>query len=247
MPTNQQRREAERRRLQRQLEQRRSREAARKRMTLIGSIVGTVIVIAAVVVTVVLTTGGSGKKSTAAGEKDTVSGSPSASSSPSTSASTEPAPPAPTTPCAVAPKGASASFRGVTVSNAKDLKHAPKITSKGTTAPANIECQDLVVGTGKAATSASTVSVQYAGVLYKDGTAFDSSWKDTGKPASFSLSQVVKGFAEGIGGDGKVAPMKVGGRRLMILPASLAYGAQANGSIPANSTLVFVVDLTSVS
>jgi FKBP-type peptidyl-prolyl cis-trans isomerase len=244
VPTNQQRREAERRRLQRQLEERRAREAARKRFTLIGSIVGTLIVIAAVVIVVVVATGGNdNKKATNAGGKDTVtSPTPTATSS---SAAARPAPPAPTTPCAAASKGASASFKGVTVGAADNLKHEPKVSSKGATAPANLLCQDLVVGKGKAATPSSTVTVQYTGVLYKDGKQFDSSWS-RGQAAQFPLTGVVPGFTEGIGGAGKVAPMRVGGRRVMILPAALGYGSTAQQGIPANSTLVFVVDLKSI-
>jgi len=243
--TNQQRREAERRRLQRQLEERRAREAARKRFTLIASIVTTLVVIAAVVVVVILATNGdddSKKNQSAAGPTDSPAASTSAASTTPPAAAP---PPAPTTPCAAQPKGATAKFNGVTVGGADDLKKAPKVSAKGGAAPANIVCQDLVVGTGPAATTSSTVTVQYTGVLYKDGKEFDSSWT-RGQTAQFSLAQVVPGFTEGIGGAGKVAPMKVGGRRVMILPPALGYGAQANGPIPANSTLVFVVDLKSV-
>lgn len=219
MPTNQQRRDAERRRLRRQLEERRAREAARKRFTLIASIVGTIVIIVAVVVIVVVTTGGGG--STTAGGAGNG--------------------------CA-APSGATASFEGVTVTGAQDLKHAPKITAKGTTVPTTLACQNLVIGTGKAATASSTVTVQYTGVVYKDGKQFDSSWS-RGQPAQFSLAQVVKGFTQGIAGHGKIAPMHVGGRRVMILPASLAYGANppSGSGIPANAALVFVVDLQKVS
>lgn len=246
MPTNQQRRDAERRRLQRQLEQRRAKEAARKRMTLIGSIIGTLVVIAAVVLAIVLSTGGSSSnKSTAADANPTTSPSPTTSSSSALTSSAAPVP-APTTACAGVTKKAIATFKGVTVKGATDLKHAPKVSSKGTATPGNLECQDLVVGKGKAATPGSSVTVQYTGVLYKDGKQFDSSWS-RGQPAQFSLTQVVRGFTEGIGGAGKVAPMHVGGRRIMILPASLGYGSAAQGPIPANSTLVFVVDLKSVS
>ena len=218
MPTNQQRRDAERRRLQQQLQDRRDREVARKRATLIASIVGTVVLIAAVVIVVVATTGGSdngGKKST-------------------------------TSPGIGAGGNTPVSFEGVTVGNASDLTKAPTVTSTSDTVPTKLEYKDLVVGTGTPATPTSTVKVQYTGVLYKDGTKFDSSW-DRGQAASFSLTQVVKGFTDGIGGSGDIPPMKVGGRRIMILPASLGYGAQANGAIPANSPLVFVVDLVSVS
>jgi FKBP-type peptidyl-prolyl cis-trans isomerase len=242
--TNQQRREAERRRLQRQLEERRAREAARKRTTFIASIIGTLVVIIAVVVIVVLTVNsGGGKKNTAAGGGQT-----STSAAPTTSAATSAAPvPTPTVACAKPPSGDKATFQGVTVTNAKDLKKAPVVKSLSQKAPTTLRCMDLVVGKGKPATPTSTVDVQYSGALYKNGTAFDSSWSRGGKPVSFPLTGVVPGFTQGIGGAGKVAPMRVGGRRIMILPASLGYGAQANGSIPANSPLVFVVDLTKVS
>lgn len=238
MPTNQQRREAERRRLQRQLEERRAREAARKRFTLIGSVVGTLVVIGVVIGVVLATTGGSDKKNSA-GSHDTITG---AASSPAASPTT---PPLPANPCT--PPGTTNSFQGVTVTGGTDLEHAPKVKSLSQAAPESLQCMDLVVGKGKPATPASTVSVQYTGVLYKDGTVFDSSWSHGGKPISFSLAQVVKGFTEGIGGAGKVAPMRVGGRRIMILPAALGYGADGNGAIPPNAPLVFVVDLKSVS
>jgi len=243
--TNQQRREAERRRLQRQLEERRAREAARKRFTLIASIVTTLVVIAAVVVVVVIATGGDDKKKDSGVQ---AGGGKSTTPTPTTSAaspSTQPPPPAPTTPCAAVPKSASATYKGVTVGKATNLKQEPKVSSKGGADPTNLLCQDLVVGTGKAATPTSKVTVQYTGVLYKDGKQFDSSWA-RGQAAQFPLTGVVPGFTEGIGGAGAVKPMKVGGRRIMILPSSLGYGAQANGAIPANSTLVFVVDLKSI-
>jgi peptidylprolyl isomerase len=243
VPTNQQRREAERRRLQRQLEERRAREAARKRTTLIASIVGTVVLIAVIVVVVVVATSGGGKKNNPAASQKT----PRATTSSPAPTTTAPTISTPTAPCAKPPKGKSASFEGVTVTGANDLKHAPAVKSISQKAPTTLQCQDLVVGTGKAATPTSTVSVQYLGALYKNGTKFDSSWSRGGKPISFSLTGVVPGFTQGIGGAGKVAPMHVGGRRLMILPASLGYGSTANGSIPANSALVFVVDLTSVT
>jgi peptidylprolyl isomerase len=252
VPTNQQRREAERRRLQRQLEERRAREAQRKRYTLIGSVIGTLVAIGAIIGIVLATTGGSDKGPQSGGNSqsgaDTVSGSPSPSTvpSPTTSAPTTPAA-LPAAPCAAPPKGDKATFQGVTVTGATDLKHAPKVQSLSQRAPATLTCEDLVVGKGKPAGPTSTVSVQYTGVLYKDGTQFDSSWSRGGKPVSFSLAQVVPGFTQGIGGAGKAAPMRVGGRRIMILPASLGYGASGNGSIPANAPLVFIVDLTSVS
>ena len=83
-------------------------------------------------------------------------------------------------------------------------------------------------------------------MLYVNGKKFDSSWA-RGQAAQFPLTGVVPGFTQGIGGAGKVAPMRIGGRRIMILPPSLGYGPQAQSGIPANSTLVFVVDLVKVA
>jgi FKBP-type peptidyl-prolyl cis-trans isomerase len=135
-------------------------------------------------------------------------------------------------------------FDGVAVSNPTDLKAKPIIRSGASSAPTALAVKDLVVGSGTAATPRATVSVQYVGVLYFDGKQFDASW-DHGQPASFPLTSVVSGFSQGIGGTTGVAPMKVGGRRIMILPASLGYGARGttDGSIPPNSPIVFVVDL----
>ena len=102
--------------------------------------------------------------------------------------------------------------------------------------------KDLIVGTGPAATASSTVTVNYVGVLYKNGKEFDASWNDGRASRSrFPLSGVIPGWTQGIPG------MKVGGRRELIIPPSLAYKNQAQARIPANSTLVFVIDLLSVS
>ena len=251
MPTNKQRRDAARRHLERQLAHRQEREARRRRVTLISSVAATVVLIGAVVA-IILGLGGGNSNKSAAGSSGSATASPSvsasasASASPSASSSTGAALAAPVA-CTELTGKATVSFRGVTVKNADNLKKAPKVTSSSASAPPRLECADLVVGKGKAATASSTVQVQYLGALYKNGSEFDSSWSRGGKPISFSLAQVVPGFTQGIGGTGKLGPMHVGGRRLMILPASLGYGAQANASIPANSALVFVVDLVKVS
>jgi peptidylprolyl isomerase len=238
VPTEKQRREAARRHLERQLQRRQEREARRKRVTLIASVAGTLVIIGVVIALVVGLSGNSGKSSAAAG------GSSSAGSSAPVSSST-PAP-TPTSSPARPATGPAVSFLGVTVKGARDLGGAPQVTSKASKPPASLEVKDLVVGKGPAATPTSTVTVQYVGVLYKNGTKFDSSW-DRGQTAEFPLTQVVKGFTQGIGGTKGIAPMKVGGRRIMILPASLGYGAQAQSTIPANSPLVFVVDLKKVA
>lgn len=239
MPTNQQRREAERRRLQSQLEERRAREAARKRFTLIGSVIGTLVVIAAVVVIVVVTTGGSGK-SKAGAEKDTVTGS--ASPSATTAAA---AVPAPAQACAAPAKGSTASFHGLTVSGATDLKHEPKLTGKLTADPSTTICQDLVVGKGAATKSGASATVQYVGAVAKTGKVFQSSWSSQAATFTVARGQVIDGFADGIVGAGKIAPMHVGGRRIIVMPAAAGYGASppSGSNIPANASLVFIVDL----
>jgi hypothetical protein len=245
VPTNKQRREASRRHLERQLQRRQEREARQKKVTLITSIVATLVLIG-VVVAVVVAVSGNDKKTPTASKKTSASPSASTSVSPSATASTLPAalPPAA---CLKPGKSATTVFDGVTVTDGTNLKKAPQVKSKATKEPTALECQDLVVGKGAAATPTSTVAVQYAGVLYKNGTAFDSSWANGGKPVSFPLTGVVPGFTQGIGGTGKVAPMRIGGRRILILPAVLGYGTQVSGTIPADSSLVFIVDLTSVT
>ncbi|WP_375500426.1 FKBP-type peptidyl-prolyl cis-trans isomerase [uncultured Jatrophihabitans sp.] len=239
MDARSKRREATRRQLEQQLKERQAREARRKRATLITSVVGTVVVIALVVVLVAVFAGGNDPST------KSKAGS-SASSSPSATAPTSPAVQLAAPAACAAPTGKpTASFDGVTVTNAINLKTDPKATSKSATTLKALACDDLVVGKGKAATPTSTVSVQYSGVLYKDGTKFDSSWA-SGKAASFMLTRVVQGFTQGIGGTGKVTPMRVGGRRAILVPAQLGYGASGQGAIPANADLVFVVDLLSV-
>ena len=126
------------------------------------------------------------------------------------------------------------------VANATDLKTAPVISAGTGSPPSALATSDLVVGTGTVAAQTSTVNVQYVGANYADGKVFDSSWS-RGQPATFPLAQVVPGFAQGITG------MKVGGRREIVIPPALGYGASGNGPVGPNETLVFVVDLLSVS
>ncbi|MGA9859911.1 MAG: FKBP-type peptidyl-prolyl cis-trans isomerase [Solirubrobacteraceae bacterium] len=121
------------------------------------------------------------------------------------------------------------------------LKTKPKVVVPSGPAPKKLVVKDLIKGTGPAATAGSTVTVQYVGVLYKGGKQFDASWNDgSGQPVSFPLSGVIPGWQQGIPG------MKVGGRRMLIIPASLAYKSVAQKGIPANSALVFVIDLHGV-
>jgi peptidylprolyl isomerase len=122
------------------------------------------------------------------------------------------------------------------------LSKKPVVVIPSGPPPKNLVIKDIIKGTGPAATASSTVTVQYVGVLYKGGTQFDASWNDgSGQPVSFPLSGVIPGWTKGIPG------MRVGGRRELIIPPSLAYKNQKQAKIPANSTLVFVIDLHSIS
>lgn len=108
-----------------------------------------------------------------------------------------------------------------------------------------LQYDDLKVGTGAEALSGKTVFVHYTGWLDESGNKgkkFDSS-VDRGKPFSFNLGagQVIKGWDEGVAG------MKIGGKRRLMIPAALGYGARGAGSsIPPNANLIFDVELLDV-
>jgi peptidylprolyl isomerase len=122
------------------------------------------------------------------------------------------------------------------------LSKEPKVTPPTGPAPTKLETKELIAGTGAEAKNGDTVTVNYVGVLYNGGKEFNASW-ETKEPFSFALGkgQVIAGWDQGIPG------MKVGGRRELIIPASLAYGAKGSPpKIPANAPLVFVVDLLGV-
>lgn len=106
---------------------------------------------------------------------------------------------------------------------------------------ATLQTVDLKEGTGKEVQPGDTVTVDYTGAVAATGIIFQSSL-DGGQPVSFSLSGVIKGWQQGIPG------MKEGGKRRLIIPAELAYGANppAGSGIPANAPLVFDVTLHSV-
>ena len=100
--------------------------------------------------------------------------------------------------------------------------------------------EDRIVGTGAVAVVGSQVTVHYVGV-FENGQKFDSSL-DRGVPFKFTIGEgtVIKGWDQGVAG------MKVGGRRIIVVPPSLGYGNQPRGPIPANSTLVFEIELLNV-
>jgi peptidylprolyl isomerase len=118
---------------------------------------------------------------------------------------------------------------------------APKATGA---APKVLQSSDVVVGTGTEAKSGDKVTVQYVGQLFSNGKEFDTSWKKGRTPFEFTIGQgqVIQGWDQGVPG------MKVGGRRILVIPADLAYGAAGSPpTIPANAPLIFVVDLKKVA
>lgn len=103
-----------------------------------------------------------------------------------------------------------------------------------------MKVEELVVGTGKEVKKGDSIVIHYKGTLL-DGTTFDSSYT-RGQPfeTQIGVGQVIKGWDEGVVG------MKVGGKRRLTIPPLLAYGDRAIGPIPANSTLIFEVELINV-
>lgn len=109
---------------------------------------------------------------------------------------------------------------------------------KGTKTESGLWYFDLKAGEGENPLATSTVKVHYTGWL-TNGTKFDSS-VDRGEPAEFPLNGVIKGWTEGVGS------MKPGGKRLLVIPADLAYGPGGRPGIPPNATLVFEVELLEI-
>ena len=116
------------------------------------------------------------------------------------------------------------------------------------TQPSGLQYEDTVTGSGAEATAGQRVRVHYTGWLHdpaatdQRGRKFDSS-KDRGQPFAFGLGagEVIRGWDEGVQG------MRVGGTRVLTIPAALGYGARgAGGVIPPNATLVFEVELLAV-
>lgn len=102
-----------------------------------------------------------------------------------------------------------------------------------------LERIDLHVGSGQEVKPGDTVTAHYTGALAKDGTIFQSS-HDFGEPIPFSLNEVIKGWTDGVPG------MRVGGKRRLLIPAEQAYGSQERPGIPANSDLVFDIEIVKI-
>ncbi|SDO89970.1 peptidylprolyl isomerase [Klenkia soli] len=125
-----------------------------------------------------------------------------------------------------------------------DLATEPEVPATDALPPCGLVVADVVVGDGAVAEAGSAVEVKYVGAFYESGEVFDASWNrgaDETLPFTAGAGQVIEGFDQGVQG------MAVGGRRYITIPSDLGYGANGQGPIPGGATLVFVVDLVSVS
>ncbi|MEY2421621.1 MAG: hypothetical protein QOI95_1688 [Acidimicrobiaceae bacterium] len=117
---------------------------------------------------------------------------------------------------------------------------APDVPVKVGPPPTDLVMEDLKEGNGAVVAETNTLSVNYIGVSCSTGKIFDSSYS-RGQPANFALSEVIEGWKKGLPG------MKVGGQRLLGIPAAMAYGANPPPSIAPDETLWFVVDVLSAT
>jgi peptidylprolyl isomerase len=116
---------------------------------------------------------------------------------------------------------------------------APTISAPAGAPPTTLTIKDVVIGKGAAALSSSTVTAHYVLMSWKSGKVLESSWSGGSAPTC-PLANVIPGWQQGIPG------MKIGGRRLLVIPPQLAYGPNGAGPIGPNETLIFVVDLQAV-
>jgi peptidylprolyl isomerase len=117
---------------------------------------------------------------------------------------------------------------------------APTIGKPSGTPPTTLVKQDIIVGNGAEANENSVVTVHYTLMPWSTGSVVESSWT-SGTPYTNSIQSLISGWIVGIPG------MKVGGRRLLVIPPDLGYGAMGSGPIPPNETLIFAIDLLAVS
>ena len=151
---------------------------------------------------------------------------------------TSPAPTPPPAPETSAPKAKKVK----PTAGEASLSRKPKVPKGSGDPPSELLVQDLIVGKGKRAKAGDMVTVQYVGVLFSNGKQFDASWQGSKPGPGFDFplgsGQVIPGWDQGVVG------MREGGRRKLIIPSALAYGAQGfPPDIPPDAALIFDIDL----
>ena len=116
---------------------------------------------------------------------------------------------------------------------------APTITAPSGDAPTTLIVEDVIVGSGAEVVATSTLTLHYTLMKWSDGSILESSWS-SGTPSTFQLSGLIQGWQQGLPG------AKVGGRRLLVIPPVLGYGAMAGHPLEKD-TLIFAVDIIAVS
>ena len=222
-------RQIARERYQRRMAAKAQARASARQRTAMGLAAGAVVAIVGIVLAITLPD--SGKKAASG-----VSGVNTASASGSTSAPASPTPPVPTTAsgCTTKPSVVAspiANFPLLPAGVDSALKTEPTVTIPAGAVPTKTTVKDIVVGTGAPVGKTDNVTMNYLGINYVDCTEFDSSWARSAR-ATFSLNGVIPGFTKGIGGDtaSGIAPMKVGGRREIIMPPSDGYGVTGSSA-----------------
>lgn len=152
---------------------------------------------------------------------------------------TQPAP-APTEPTTTLPSVAGAEC--VEATDVPEAEGKPTVEMPVGEVPTELQSNDITEGDGAEAELGKAITVDYVGIACSTGMQFDASY-DNGEPVEFPLEEggLIEGWIEGIPG------MKVGGRRMLVIPADLAYGAEGNQGIAPGEALVFVIDLKDVT
>ena len=186
-----------------------------------------IVLIAAVVILIVFVTSSSSPKKSATTTTTTTT-------APATTTTTVPGSTTTTVPPTIG------AIPAADLSPAGTAGKAPTVVVPAGSPPTQLESADLITGTGAAAKTGDALTVQYVLATYSSRKTVQSSW--TSQAFTFTLGQgVIQGWDEGVVG------MKVGGRRELIVPPSLGYGATAQGTgIAANDTLVFIIDLVKI-
>lgn len=142
---------------------------------------------------------------------------------------------------AIAGCGGGGDSSSSTATSEESIDVKPKVEVPSGPPPKELESIELIEGSGAEAKAGDEITVQYVLVDYKSGKEIEASW-DRNEPFTFALGtgSVIAGWDQGVEG------MKVGGRRELIIPPQLAYGAEGSPPIGPNATLIFVVDLVAV-